>query len=407
MFSPNNSHTPLPMSPLTSLPIAFLLLTSHLLHPTTSSSPDEVDDVDEFDPSYSAPVPFTSSTTCSFAFPSDGTTTYPCEYSRFGPLPFVGSPLLSKLALPPSSFDLGCPPSSSSWRPDLFEGRVLVLSRGSCTFYAKALAAQSAGASGLIVYDTEGDVDPVRMKGTGEEVGVVKIPAVMISREGGEQLLRALGELGLERTGAMGMTLDLSERTDEGGNVYGLVEEYERKRDLSLADYEGAEEFMQLGALFSRLEWGETASVYLRHAETLVTDPADYDVVFSIGEYFHNVEEAVDAAQHYFKRAGLLIVDVLLDEGKGKEVKKEARERLIDAVGIIPDGPAQREVLEKMRKEEMYRSLKFVIKRLLEEKGSQLGDATHTNSLGTTALLLDAVDRDSTFYSGTLLCHVF
>ena len=127
---------------------------------------------------------------------------------------------------------------------------------------------------------------------------------------------------------------------------------------------------VSFSAFFSRAGWTETARVYLKYAASLVTSPSNYDTVFSVGEFFHNVEENVDEGQVYFLRCGMMIVERLqeLTAGKSnpstKEDRKNARGRLSDVVGLIPDGPTQKKVLEQMWEAEMFPDLKRVIRKV-------------------------------------------
>lgn len=81
---------------------------------------------------------------------------------------------------------------------------------------------------------------------------------------------------------------------------------------------------MQLGAYMERAGWRETARVYLQHAATLVTSDNDYEIVYSVGEYFHNIEEDVDLAAGYFKEAAVRCFNVV--QGKGKAGRDKVRE---------------------------------------------------------------------------------
>ena len=48
---------------------------------------------------------------------------------------------------------------------------------------------------------------------------------------------------------------------------------------------------MQVGAYMARNGWKETARVYLQRAGEMATKDRDFEIQYSIGEYFHNVEE--------------------------------------------------------------------------------------------------------------------
>tara|TARA_B110000305_G_C19419619_1_gene630122 strand:+ start:373 stop:1380 length:1008 start_codon:yes stop_codon:yes gene_type:complete len=304
-------------------------------------------DLDEFDDPNSAM--FKSNTKCNFS-----TGTIPainCEHSVFGVFPFTGNPLTSPLVTTVEDGDFGCEQYTTK---DQFEAKIVVLSRGVCSFYTKALNAQKAGASALVVYDTEEDVRPVRVKGTGDETEIVKIPVIMISREDGE-ILRTLPSSDEKAT--ITMDIDISSKYEDDGSMHPLTEEYLAKSEVVLSDFQNAEKLMQLGASFSRNGWPETARVFLRVASAVVKSDADYDVAFGVGEYFHNQEEKVDEGQIYFRQAGDMIVDFLKDKTNPKKEKKLARERLVSIMSLIPDGPTQKALGEKLWEGEMFKEV--------------------------------------------------
>jgi len=241
---------------------------------------------DDFD---SSPPPFVSATTCSFNYPTTLPYSYDCEFAIFGTLPHAGSPITSSVAVGEEG-DYGCELYPTQ---DHFEGKFVLLPRGECPFYEKAINAQRAGAAGLIVSDSEKEVNPVRMKGTGEEDELVMIPSIMISSESGELLRSKIRSTGAEK-GVLSIEIDLDDKMDENGDVFPLNEEYELKRDVTLSEFRIPEKIMQLGAFFARAAWKETAKVYLKYAGTIIKEHTDYEMVYSIGEYFHNVEESVD-----------------------------------------------------------------------------------------------------------------
>jgi len=217
-------------------------------------------------------------TQCSFTHAG---TAYGCEFSVFGQFPLVGDAVSAKMVAPVDDF--GC--DAGNYAKDEFEGKLVLLPRGVCPFYDKAVNVAKSGAAVLVVYDSEEDVNPVRMKGTGEEEEIVRIPSVMISREDGLSLTEIIRESGAGSRGNIEITIDIDDKYDENGEKYILNEEYELKRAVFLSDFENTEKIMQLGAFFSLPEWTETAGVYLKYAGSLVTEPKDYDLVYSIGEY--------------------------------------------------------------------------------------------------------------------------
>ncbi len=66
-------------------------------------------------------------------------------------------------------------------------GKIAVIRRGACTFIAKAQAAESEGAVGVIIVNNVGG-NPVSMGGTGS----VSIPVLMVSQNDGEKIIDSL-----------------------------------------------------------------------------------------------------------------------------------------------------------------------------------------------------------------------
>jgi len=88
----------------------------------------------------------------------------------------------------------------------------------------------------------------------------------------------------------------------------------------------------------------------------------------------------------------MMIVDFLLGSNKNeREGRKAARERLLDIVSLIPDGPTQKDVLEKMWENGMFKELKSIIRKLSDMRSDQVGADSSSNRLGTTAVLIWAM----------------
>ncbi len=81
-------------------------------------------------------------------------------------------------------------------------GNIAVAVRGNCEFAAKALNAQNAGATALIIINNQGTAPPLLGAGTGS--GGITIPVVMISQSQGAGLLSTLTN-GQAATGLMGV----------------------------------------------------------------------------------------------------------------------------------------------------------------------------------------------------------
>ena len=72
-------------------------------------------------------------------------------------------------------------------------GKVVLIGRGGCTFANKAVAAQNAGAVGvIIVNDDEANPNTVRIMDDGDTGTSAAIPVLMVSYNGGTQI-RNLG----------------------------------------------------------------------------------------------------------------------------------------------------------------------------------------------------------------------
>ena len=69
------------------------------------------------------------------------------------------------------------------------DGKVVLVKRGNATFVEKAMNAQNAGASAVIIYNNE-DGPPLKM--TGDDARIT-IPVVGISQADGTQLAAAIG----------------------------------------------------------------------------------------------------------------------------------------------------------------------------------------------------------------------
>ncbi len=147
--------------------------------------------------------------------------------------PTEGSAPLSRLGAPGTTAAQGCTPIS-----DDLDGTVLLVQRGACAFYDKALNAQNAGAEGVVLYNnTAGYVNP-SLAGANP----ITIPVVSISRSDGELIDARIVADGAEMTwtdetatapsptgglissfSSYGMTAELELKPDlgaPGGNIY-------------------------------------------------------------------------------------------------------------------------------------------------------------------------------------------
>jgi uncharacterized repeat protein (TIGR01451 family) len=84
-------------------------------------------------------------------------------------------------------------------------GNIAIVRRGGCGFGVKALNAESAGASGVVIVNSTagGNIHTIGMNG-GDEGALVTIPVVMISREDGDALISELGSTDAAVTASLG-----------------------------------------------------------------------------------------------------------------------------------------------------------------------------------------------------------
>lgn len=95
----------------------------------------------------------------------------------------INSPIVHQVVVKPTTDSLGCIGSMSS----NVSGKWVLIYRGNCQFGSKALHAQQAGATGVIVWDHTPNEPLVNMDG-GDDGGNVHIPVLFISHEDGMAL---------------------------------------------------------------------------------------------------------------------------------------------------------------------------------------------------------------------------
>jgi hypothetical protein len=69
------------------------------------------------------------------------------------------------------------------------KGKVAVVLRGNCSFIAKVLHAQAAGAVAVVVINNRGNNELIRMAGDDHMVQQPSVPSVLVTRETGQRLL--------------------------------------------------------------------------------------------------------------------------------------------------------------------------------------------------------------------------
>lgn len=122
----------------------------------------------------------TKFTTTAFKTAPDGQT-YPYTTAAGSPeIPTSGG---APLALPAEGEELACEPLSGD-----FTDEIVVISRGKCAFYDKAINAQDAGAAGMVLYNNvPGLINP-----TVEGEPPVTIPVAAVSLKAGESIVAAV-----------------------------------------------------------------------------------------------------------------------------------------------------------------------------------------------------------------------
>lgn len=94
-------------------------------------------------------------------------------------------------------------------------GKIALIDRGGCTFVAKALNAQDAGATGVIIANNQPGNSPIGLGGSSDDVTIL---TVSVTQAGG-QLLRAAGT-------NVTIGVDASDGTLAGADANGLVKLY-------------------------------------------------------------------------------------------------------------------------------------------------------------------------------------
>jgi large repetitive protein len=98
------------------------------------------------------------------------------------------------------------------------KGKIALVERGTCTFSSKALAAQQAGAVGMILYDNKPGNSPPTMPGSGDKID---IPALSILQSDGLALAAALG------AGAVDAVMKREVAVDADGTIDNTVVAHE------------------------------------------------------------------------------------------------------------------------------------------------------------------------------------
>jgi uncharacterized repeat protein (TIGR01451 family) len=140
-------------------------------------------------------------------------------------------------------------------------GKVALIDRGTCTFAAKVLNAQNAGAIAVVIVQNSGDA-PFSMGG-GDPL--INIPAVMISQANGNTLKNLLTQ------GVVNVTLSLPASVNRDSDLDNEIIAHEYGHGLSNRLTAGAD---NVSCLFNSEQMGEGWSDYLGLITTMT--PADF-----------------------------------------------------------------------------------------------------------------------------------
>lgn len=112
--------------------------------------------------------------------------------STFGHILYADTTTVEVLAAPDN--ELGCSPLSHPTQTSS-QKFVWLFERGTCTFAAKAFNSQQSGAYAVLVYHDHEGVDVKNIIPSGDSFyNHLKIPIILITREDGTKLKRALAE---------------------------------------------------------------------------------------------------------------------------------------------------------------------------------------------------------------------
>ena len=124
---------------------------------------------------------------------------------------------------------------------------------------------------------------------------------------------------------------------------------------------ERPEFLMQLGAYMQRGGWNKTAQVLITMAANNCKD-RDFQILYSAGEYFHNVVEDVQRAAGHFFACAEASLNMVKKSATPKDVKKEAMEKLKIVAGLVPERGEQSLIIEALIDSKMWRETREVSK---------------------------------------------
>jgi MYXO-CTERM domain-containing protein len=189
--------------------------------------------------------------------------------------------------------DDGAAPNTDACQPIVNNvmGKIALLDRGTCTFKAKALAAQNAGAIGVILADNVGNEPPPPM-GNGSPPGMITIPILSITLADGNALKAAL------QSGGVTVTMSRSAAVDRDGTIDNTVVAHEWGHYLHLrnvacgspmcgAQSEGWSDFIALHVVVRQGDDLGAAFPLAQHATAAFPDDPAY---FGIRRYPYSID---------------------------------------------------------------------------------------------------------------------
>ena len=151
---------------------------------------------------------------------------------------------------------------------------------------------------------------------------------------------------------------------------------------------------MQLASYMVRMNWKETGRQMLKYAGTV---SKDYNVHYSIGEYFHNVEEDIETGAFYFEASANGIVDVLVAKKTRALAQKkyeELMEKLVNIMGLVPERPTG--VFDRMSEAKQWHMLNGLMRDLSDNRAlgtpSLLTWARYVKEIGFSDLCLEILE---------------
>jgi hypothetical protein len=155
-----------------------------------------------------------------------------------------------------------------------------------------------------------------------------------------------------------------------------LYEEFELKGQLMTAT-KRPEFLMQLGAYMQRGGWNETARVLITMAAENCKDK-DFEILYSAGEYFHNIMEDVQQAGVHFYATAEAALGVLKNSKMTKDVKKEAMDKLKIVAGLVPERGEQSKIINELVETKMWREVREVSGGRRNEEGGREEERSET-----------------------------